>query len=117
MQGSGAASLAALTVVFTTFSIFFTEIVSNTATATMLVPLAISAAQTAGVSPVELATRTALDGMAFMLPVATPPNAIIYGSGTIRITAMIKTGWWLNLLASALVSLSVLILVPLALGR
>jgi len=118
VQGSGAASLAALTVVFTTFSIFFTEIVSNTATATMLVPLAISAAQTAGVSPVEPAIGTALGcSMAFMLPVATPPNAIIYGSGTIRITAMIKTGWWLNLLASALVSLSVLILVPLALGR
>jgi len=118
VQGSGATSLVALTLVFTSFSVFFTEVVSNTATATMLVPLAISAAQTAGVSPVEPALGCALGcSMAFMFPVATPPNAIIYGSGAVRITTMIKTGWWLNLWACILISLSVLVLVPVVLGR
>lgn len=118
VHGSGATSLVALTIVFTTFAVFFTEVVSNTATATMLVPLAISAAQTAGVSPVEPALGCALGcSMAFMFPVATPPNAIIYGSGAVRITTMIKTGWWLNLWACILISLSVLIMVPLVLGR
>ncbi|NLI46251.1 MAG: SLC13/DASS family transporter [Acidobacteria bacterium] len=118
VQGSGATSLVALTIVFTSFAVFFTEVVSNTATATMLVPLAISAAQTAGVSPVEPALGCALGcSMAFMFPVATPPNAIIYGSGAVRITTMIKTGWWLNLWACIVISLSVLVIVPLVLGR
>lgn len=114
---TGADSRVALTVLFTVFAIYFTEVTSNTATATMLVPLAIAAAQAAGVSAVEPALGCALGcSMAFMLPVATPPNAIVYGSGLLRITQMIRAGFWLNLCAAVLIPIGVLVLVPLVLG-
>lgn len=114
---TGAHSRVALTFLFSIFAIYFTEVTSNTAAATMLVPLAIAAAKAAGVSPLEPAIGCGLGcSMAFMFPVATPPNAIVYGSGHLRITQMIKAGFWLNILASLLVPAGVLLLVPLVLG-
>ena len=80
VETTGVSTVTGLTVVFSVFAIFFTEVTSNTAAATMLVPLAIASASAAGVSPVEPALGCALGcSMAFMLPVATPPNAIVYG--------------------------------------
>jgi sodium-dependent dicarboxylate transporter 2/3/5 len=100
---TGARSLAALTFLFAAVAIALTETTSNTATATVLSPLAIAAAQAAGVSPIPPAMAVALGAsMAFMLPVSTPPNAIVYGSGQIAITAMLRHGTALDL-ASALV--------------
>jgi len=111
---TGAGSLVSLTFIFSVFAIYFTEITSNTASAAMLVPLAIAAAQSAGVSPLEPALGCALGcSMAFMLPVATPPNAIVYGSGQIPITRMVSTGFWLNLVAACVIPSGVLLLVPL----
>ncbi len=113
---TGVTSTAGLTVVFTVFAIYFTEVTSNTATATMLVPLAIASAEAAGASVLEPALGCAIGcSMAFMLPVATPPNAIVYGSGLVRIGQMVKTGFWMNAVASVVVSLGVLLLVPLVL--
>jgi sodium-dependent dicarboxylate transporter 2/3/5 len=77
----------------------------------MLVPLAIAAAHTAGVSPVAPAMAVALAvSMAFMLPVATPPNAIVYGSGCVPITAMLRHGAVLNLASCVVVPTGVLLL-------
>jgi len=108
---TGARSLVALTFLFSVFAIYFTEVTSNTATATMLVPLAIAAAKAAGVSPVEPAIACAIGcSMAFMLPVATPPNAIVYGSGFVPITKMVRVGFWFNIAASLIVPTGVLVM-------
>jgi sodium-dependent dicarboxylate transporter 2/3/5 len=116
VSATGVSTTAGLTVVFVVFSIFFTEVTSNTAAATMLVPLAIASAQAAGASPLEPALGCALAcSMAFMLPVATPPNAIVYGSGLVPIGTMARAGFRLNLAACVVVSAGVLLLVPLVL--
>ena len=108
---TGARSLVALTFLFSVFAIYFTEVTSNTATATMLVPLAIAAARAAGVSHIEPAVGCAIGcSMAFMLPVATPPNAIIYGSGCVPITKMVRAGFWFNIAASIIVPTGVLLM-------
>ena len=100
---SGSGSVVALTFLFAWAALILTETTSNTATATMLAPLAIASAQAAGVSPIPPAVAVALaSSMAFMLPVSTPPNAIVYGSGCVPITAMLRHGAVLDL-ASALV--------------
>jgi sodium-dependent dicarboxylate transporter 2/3/5 len=113
---TGVSTTVGLTVVFSVFSIFFTEVTSNTAAATMLVPLAIASARAAGVSPLEPSLGCALGcSMAFMLPVATPPNAIVYGSGLVPVAFMARTGIWMNLVASVVVPAGVLLLVPLVL--
>ncbi|HPC83547.1 MAG TPA: SLC13 family permease [Thermoanaerobaculaceae bacterium] len=101
---AGARSETALLALFTAIAVYLTEITSNTATATMLVPLATAAAQAAGVDPTLPAVGCALGcSMAFMLPVATPPNAIVYGSGRVPITHMARSGFWLNLAACVLI--------------
>lgn len=116
VTATGVSTVVGLTVVFTVFSIFFTEVASNTAAATMLVPLAIASAQAAGVSPLEPALGCALGcSMAFMLPVATPPNAIVYGSGLVPIGTMARAGLWMNLAACVVIPAGVLLLVPLVL--
>lgn len=79
------------------FTIFATELVSNTATANILIPIVIAAAAPLGVSPALPAIAVALScSLAFMLPVATPPNAIVYGSGAIDVPMMVKFGLLLN---------------------
>ena len=82
------------------FTIFFTEISSNTATANILIPIIISICLKLGLSPlypvIFVATACSL---AFMLPVATPPNAIVYGTGHINKNTMIKYGLILNILS------------------
>jgi sodium-dependent dicarboxylate transporter 2/3/5 len=91
------------------FAIFMTELTSNTATANLLVPLIIGGAQGLGWSPVLPTLGVALAcSLAFMLPVATPPNAIVFGSGLIRIKQMIRAGFVLNLLTGAVVIVGLL---------
>jgi sodium-dependent dicarboxylate transporter 2/3/5 len=76
-----------------------TEITSNTAVTTMFVPIVISIAQQTGENPVALAVACALaSSMAFMLPVATPPNAIVYASGYVRLKEMIRNGFMLDII-------------------
>ncbi|MCG8670848.1 MAG: anion permease, partial [Pseudomonadales bacterium] len=78
--------------------IFITELTSNTATAALLVPLFVTIAEQMGfeVSYIVMGIGFAAS-CAFMLPVATPPNAIVYGSGKITQKQMMKTGLWLNI--------------------
>ncbi len=101
---TGSTSLVALTCLFCWIAILLTETTSNTATATMLAPLGIAAAQAAGVPATPVAMAIAFGAsMAFMLPVSTPPNAIVYGSGSVRITQMVRHGAVLDLASAALI--------------
>ena len=111
---TGAHSLAALTFLFCFVAVVITETTSNTAAATMVCPLAIAAATAAGVSPVAPAVAVALGAsMAFMLPVSTPPNAIVYGSGCVPITAMLRHGALLDVASMVLVPTGVLLMCSL----
>lgn len=81
------------------FIIFLTEFTSNTASAALLVPIFISIAQALNMPPVGLALIIGLGAScAFMLPVATPPNAIVFGTGQIKQSEMAKAGFWLNII-------------------
>lgn len=83
----------ALTILFTGFAIVISEAASNTASANMIVPVAIAVAQAAGVRAIEPALGATLGAsMGFMMPISTPPNAIIYSSGHVPITAMMRHG-------------------------
>ncbi|NLS08862.1 DASS family sodium-coupled anion symporter [Nesterenkonia sp. MY13] len=86
--------------------LFLTEMTSNTATATIFVPVAAGVAMGTGVDALVLAAPVALAATcAFMLPVATPPNAIAYGSGYVTIGQMVKGGLWLNIISVAVITL------------
>ena len=83
----------ALTVLFTAVAIVMSEAASNTASANMIVPIAIAVSQAAGVNPLVPALGATLGAsMGFMMPISTPPNAIVYSSGHVPITAMMKHG-------------------------
>ena len=82
-----------LTVVFTAVAIVMSEAASNTAAANIVVPTAIAVATAAGVSPLEPALGATLGAsMGFMMPISTPPNAIVYSSGYIPIGTMMRQG-------------------------
>lgn len=83
----------ALIVLFTGVAIVMSETASNTAAANMIVPIAMAVAQAAGVSPIGPALGATLGAsMGFMMPISTPPNAIVYSSGYVPITAMMRHG-------------------------
>ena len=80
--------------------IFLTELTSNTATAAMVMPILSAVAIGLGQNPMLLLIPAAIAAScAFMLPVATPPNAIIFGSGYVTIPQMAKSGFGLNLIS------------------
>jgi sodium-dependent dicarboxylate transporter 2/3/5 len=82
-----------LTLVFTALAIVISEAASNTAAANIILPTAIAVSKAAGVSPLEPALGVTLGAsMGFMMPISTPPNAIVYSSGYIPIGAMIRQG-------------------------
>ncbi|TCP96491.1 sodium-dependent dicarboxylate transporter 2/3/5 [Cricetibacter osteomyelitidis] len=91
--------------VVATFIVFLTEFTSNTAAAALLVPIFISIAEAIGVPPIGLALIIGFGAScAFMLPVATPPNAIVFGSGQIKQSEMVKVGIWLNIMCILLIA-------------
>lgn len=99
------APLWLLLVAVVAFVVLLTELVSNTASAALLVPIFLSVAGSLGVSPVGLAAAIAVSAScAFMLPVATPPNAIVYGTGQVPQRWMMRCGLVLNLVCIAVVS-------------
>lgn len=80
------------------FVVFLTEFASNTASAALLIPVFASVAEAFGMSPVVLSVLIAVAAScAFMLPVATPPNAIVFGSGHIKQSEMMRVGIILNI--------------------
>ena len=87
-----------MTLLIVTMMIFLTELTSNVATTTALIPIIATIATALGIEPLKLVIpATMAASCAFMLPAATPPNAIVFGSGIIRIPDMAKAGIWLNL--------------------
>ena len=116
--GGGVGSLQAVPVlvviaVVVTFVVFLTELTSNVATASMAMPLMAGAAIGVSMEPLLLMATAALAAsMAFMLPVATPPNAIVFGSGYIAIPQMSRAGLLLNLCAIVVIAGLGSILIP-----
>ena len=102
----GAVPVLLIVVIFTTGIIFLTELTSNTATAATFLPVAGGVALGLGLDPMLLAIPVALAATcAFMLPVATPPNAIAFGSGYVTIGQMMRGGLWLNLIGIVLITI------------
>jgi solute carrier family 13 (sodium-dependent dicarboxylate transporter), member 2/3/5 len=86
-------STLSLTILFTAVAIVMSETASNTASANMIVPVAIAVAQASGVDSTQPALGATLGAsMGFMMPISTPPNAIVYSSGHVPITAMMRHG-------------------------
>ena len=93
--------------------IFLTEITSNVATTSTFLPVFGAVAVGIGVLPVSLTVPVCLAAScAFMLPVATPPNAIVYGSGKFTIATMMKAGFVLNIIGIFVVTLFAFFLAP-----
>jgi len=93
--------------------IFLTELTSNTATTATFLPVVGAIALESGFDPIVLTVPITLAAScAFMLPVATPPNAIVFGSGLLTIPKMARAGMALNLIGIVLVSIVALTLAP-----
>ncbi|WP_306371010.1 DASS family sodium-coupled anion symporter [Nocardiopsis sp. CC223A] len=106
-----------LILVVTALVLFLTELTSNTATAATFLPILGGVAMGMDMDVLTLVVPVALAAsMAFMLPVATPPNAIVFGTGHVRIGEMIRGGLWLNLIALALILGAMYALFSWALG-
>jgi sodium-dependent dicarboxylate transporter 2/3/5 len=104
-----------LVLVVTALMIHLTELTSNTASTATLVPILAALAPGLGVSPFLLIVPATIAASgAFMLPVATPPNAIVFGSGHVTIPQMCRAGVWLNLIGIVLITgLAYLVALPL----
>jgi len=102
---AGAPDLVIIIVVIT-LVIFLTELTSNTATTAMILPILAGVADGVGINPLLLMIPAAIAAScAFMLPVATPPNAIIFGTGQITIPQMAKKGFVMNLMGIVLITI------------
>ena len=96
---------------------FLSEFTSNTATAAILMPILGAAAKSNGMDPAFLMfPATLANSLAFMMPVGTPPNAIAYGTGRVRMIDMVRYGFILNLIGVLVVTLVCWKLLPLVLG-
>lgn len=96
---------------------FLTEITSNVATASMMLPILAALALALDVHPFGLMVGACVAAScAFMLPVATPPNAVVFGSGVLEMKDMVRTGIWMNLMSIVVLTIFVYFLLPLIWG-
>ncbi len=103
--------------IVTLFVLFLTEITSNTATATMILPILATIAVGIHIHPLALMIPAAMAAnCAFMLPVGTPPNAIVFGTDKVSIREMATTGFWLNLFSCVVIVIFVWFMVPWLFG-
>jgi sodium-dependent dicarboxylate transporter 2/3/5 len=94
----------------------FTEFTSNLAATTMILPVLLPVAEGLGENPIYiLSAATLAASCAFMMPVSTPPNAVVFGSGYLKIVDMIKAGFAMNVLSAFLISLACLYWLPIVL--
>jgi sodium-dependent dicarboxylate transporter 2/3/5 len=115
---AGAMPIALVVLLVTTLVVFLTELTSNTAVAAALLPVVTALAVAIGGDPMLLAVPTVLAASCgFMMPVGTPPNAMVYGTGRIRMPEMLRAGLATNLLFIALTTIVTLVMVPTVLGR
>jgi len=106
-------SVFTLTLLFTVLGVIVSEATSNTASASMIIPLTIAVAQASGLDPLKPALGACLGcSLGFMLPVSTPPNAIAFATGAVPLVRMIRHGFWLDAIGSAIVIACVLLLAP-----
>lgn len=106
-------SIFLLVLLFTTLIIFLTELTSNLATTATFLPIVAIIATQFGFNPLLLTASIAIAAScAFMLPVATPPNAIVFGSELIKVPQMMRAGIAINFIAIIIVSLAGIYLVP-----
>lgn len=100
------------------FMAALTELTSNTATTITMLPILAATSRAMGIEPLQLMIpATMAASCAFMLPVATPPNAIVYASGRVKLSKMFTTGIWMNIMGILLVTLLGSVLVPRVFGR
>jgi solute carrier family 13 (sodium-dependent dicarboxylate transporter), member 2/3/5 len=93
---------------FTLLAVFISEFTSNTASANMILPIAISVSQAASIPPLKVALAATLaSSLGFMLPISTGPNAIVFGSGLIPIKTMVRYGIVLDIIGAVLVAVGV----------
>lgn len=111
----GADTLWSITALAIAAAIALSEIASNTASASILLPVTIGIAEAAGVSPVPPAIGVALGAsLGFMMPVSTPPNAIVYGTGLVPAREMMRAGLLLDVLGFLATFACLRLLLPLA---
>ena len=110
-----------MAVVFTIIAlmVFMSELTSNTAQVATMLPILAALAPVLGVPPaLLLLPATIAASCAFMMPVGTPPNAIVFGTGLVRMPQMIKAGFWLNVSGILLITaLTYFLIGPLLLAR
>lgn len=107
-------ALIVLVVVIVASVNFITEVTSNLATTAMLLPILAPIAIGLDINPyILMVATTVAASCAFMLPVATPPNAVVFGSGYLKISDMAKSGIWMNIVSIVFLSLMVYYLLPL----
>ena len=96
---------------------FLTEMTSNTATTTMMLPILAATAQALGANPLALMLPATISAScAFMLPIGTPPNAIVFASGKVSLMQMAKAGLWLNLIGAMLIAVFLYLWLEIATG-
>jgi sodium-dependent dicarboxylate transporter 2/3/5 len=114
LKMSGATSMWGITLGAIYIALVVSETSSNTASANMVIPVMIALAVAAGVNPLPPAIGATLGAsLGFMLPVSTPPNAIVYGSGMVPITSMIRAGIFFDLLGGLVIWAGLYVLLPL----
>ncbi len=102
MQNAGLLIILGLTAV----SLYLTEVMSNVALVSIFLPVVSGVALGAGIDPIlVLMPVTLAASCAFMLPMSTPPNAIVFAGGQVKIAQMVRAGFWLNLIAIAVIAL------------
>ena len=110
-SGLGVLPTVFVVAIFASIILFLTELTSNTATAATFVPVVGGVALGLDLDPLLLTIPVALAATcAFMLPVATPPNAVAYGSGYVTVAQMVKGGLWLNVIGMVLITVTVYVL-------
>jgi sodium-dependent dicarboxylate transporter 2/3/5 len=109
----GQPSQGALIATAIVLSILLSEATSNTASASVMVPMMIAVSQSAGINPVPVALATCLAcSFGFMLPISTPPNALAYGTGLVRLPVMVRSGIILDIIGAVTIWLMVSWLSP-----
>ena len=111
----GAASPITLTILAVSAAVLISETTSNTASVGIVVPIVISLANAAGMNPVVPALAAIFGAsFGFMLPISTPPNAIVYGSGLVPITRMIRSGIVFDVIGAIIIAVGVTVMAGVA---
>ena len=106
-----------LLLAITTMTVFLSELTSNTAQVATMVPVLAAMAPVLGMNPYVLIIACTLGASsAYMMPVGTPPNAIVFGTGLVRLPQMMKAGIWLNLAGILVITALVALLIAPLLG-